>query len=615
MGDIVLGTYTDASVPGIQIICDDPGLQMHTKRGYFRRFLADAAGISVDAFSDTPLSQVAGVDIRTFGRHCMIAGKTGSGKTRSGRVVLGAHTVQGASMVRLEIKYEEIMADVAVAQQAGLHHDQVIIASPRVTSIPGWNPFLCGLPLAQTAHDIADVFIGTTYPRMINICNHLLILIGAFPQTASFVEAIKALQDIEVLALLVARPVPESLTFADRLAYQEAVTFFTDHFINGKWSAKEQATATAPILTRLAEILRSEFLLGLLCAEKNTIDLASLWHSQTLVFFHLDTSVLGMTGARILAGLVASMLFRVTMRSQPNVVVLFVVDEAMSAEAFLGSILVQMFAIARSQGLRVLISFQFLKQLSTLLLAAALSQSAVRIFFALDHDDSRLIASSIAGSTHDFITSITVTAPAKSGKQQPVACLYHSITDPSGTPLKLTRSAWKQLQIDQVFSGNCLDALYAVAHRHGIARLYVTDPETGRAVEVRRYARGLVEPGIALMGPAPLQLVIRFPKPHISVQTATEADRTRRWMRILMTLPMQHAVVCVGGEEPRIVRFNDVPDTPDTPQFHAYVAAVDRATGSPPDYVAQMYRRRCQRLRACKPQPQKREDTFHDSLF
>jgi hypothetical protein len=75
-------------------------------------------------------------------------------------------------------------------------------------------------------------------------------------------------------------------------------------------------------------------------------------------------------------------------------------------------------------------------------------------------------------------------------------------------------------------------------------RAYVRSPATGEVYEFSGYVRGLTAQEFSFVGPAPLRLVVKFPRPTVRiVEKRTESERQMAITKTLMELPVQQAIV------------------------------------------------------------------------
>jgi len=588
-----IGHYLLNEEEDLRVVCDDRELSRHVNRPWFRAYAEDRLGRVLsgdDASEPTGSAQVSESELA---RHACVCGSSGSGKTRLALRMLSEQLRAGCSVVMLDPKAQTVQHLLQLAQAAGVRPSSVTVLQPDALGIgaPGWNPLAGtgGVPPEQAAADIVSVLArsapGSWGPRLQDLLTNALIVIAA--HRLSLFELARFLQRDDYREGLL-RLAPEDGMLADPEAYAEAVHFFAYEF--SRWSSGERAGAVAPVVNKFRELLRSPFLRAVLCARHATFDLADLWRRQSVVAVHLDAAGLGDEGARLLGGLLAHQLYQTALRASGPVPVVLCLDEMGVAEGFIGDAAARILAMARSQNLRLLVACQHLAQLSDGLRAALFANTAIRAFFRLGYDDARLVAAWLAAGTGERVDIIRADAPAQNrgngGRER--ASVAHEVCDGYGSPMALSEAAWT------AFAGFCrgatgdrkLAALGHLAAVSGIKRLYVMAPDTGQAVELSRYVRGVGDGDYAFTGPAPVGLVISFPRPRLSVTVRrSEAERGQRWLRTLMELPVRHAVLRSATGLPGIVEVADVPDTEPSPELTEFLAKSGRS-GQPATEVA-----------------------------
>jgi len=496
---ITLGTYLDRGThgrdgrgdnAGLRVLCDAPELRRHVDQPWFRAHLAEQLGLPLDAVavqpgpnaghSDTSAHSsrktAATVTHDLLGRHTCLVGATGSGKTRLALHLLAEQIQAGCSVVLLDPKAETLLHLLALAKKAGIAPQQVTLLAPQpqeswqssggeasgsllgglIGVVPGWNPLdprASGIAPAQAAADFVSVLSQSTAswgPRLQDILTNALIVIGT--HGLSLFELARFLQRDDYRDNLLATA-PATLPFSGRVAYGEAHAFFTDEF--GAWSRTERASAVAPVMNKVRELLRSAFLRSLLCARRNTLDLASLWQHQRLVLVHLDRTSLGDEGARLLGGLLTHHLYRTALRVEGPVPVVLSLDEMGVSEQFVGKAAGEILAVARSRNLRLLVACQHLAQLSDELRTALLANTAVRVFFRLGHADAKVVASSLAAGVGERVTTVSADVAKRDTKTglPYLTSASHVLLNASGEALRVSVAAWHELRRLALFSG------------------------------------------------------------------------------------------------------------------------------------------------------------------
>jgi hypothetical protein len=417
-------------------------------------------------------------------------------------------------------------------------------------------------------------------PRLQNLLTSLCIVIGAHNDLSLF-EVIRALTRDDYLKRLLELPAAPS----DPFTYSEAVDFLREEYL--KWSALARIEAAAAISNKLRELLRVPVLRNLLCARRNTLALPHLWQQQTVVLVHLDPATLGDLGAQLLAGLLSSGLFRTALRgTHGDSSVLLAIDEVGLIERFIGPVLVDVLMVARSLNLRLLLATQHLAGLSDELRTAILGNAGLITTFRVSHADAKLFAASLAAGTPTRITRASLKSDA--GRTARRALWRHPLRDANGQILRLGAALWQQLRAHDLFGTGALGALQQLAAAHGISRLYLTDPVTETPVALTQYVSGLAAEDYWIDGPAPLELVVTFPRPLLDgVERYSEADALRQWTGVLEGLPVQHTVVRIGGQTAGIVKIANVSTPVQDAADAAYREAVLLANGQSPQGVAE----------------------------
>ena len=612
-GSVEIGRYAPspgADAEGVRFLCDAPELERHIEKPWFRAYAAERLDVSLPAFSGTEAAAspcgAARVSTDLLARHTCVIGATGSGKTRLALHLLAEQLRAGCSAVILDPKIETLRHLLSLAYSLGIAPEQVTVLSPHLSGAgaPGWNPLdtkASGLTPAQAAADVVSVLEKSTSswgPRMGDLLTNALIVIAS--HGLSLFELARFLQRDDYREGLLRMPLPAQPakpgTVLGDVAFEEARDFFLSEF--AAWSKSERAAAVAPVLNKFRELLRTPFLRSLLCARRTTLHLGSLWHKPGLVLVHLDSAALGDEGVRLLGGLLAHQLLRTAMRSDGPVPVVLALDEMGVSEEFVGGAATQILAIARSRGLRLLVACQHLAQLSEGLRTSLLANTSVRAFFRLGFEDARLVAASLAAGTGERVSKIAVDIGKRDAEGVPDAWAesVHTIRDGRGEPICLSPAAVQAFwHLARKAEGSAQVAgLKRLACVSGIDRLYVHAADTKKPVELSRYVRGLLPGDYDLSGSGPVRLTIYFPRPRLSVLSReTEAERERKWIRVLGELPVRHAVLRLASGEARTVQVLPVMDPVPAAGFERFLSAAVAASGQSAREVeqAQAWRR------------------------
>uniref|UniRef100_UPI0037500E62 type IV secretory system conjugative DNA transfer family protein n=1 Tax=Armatimonas sp. TaxID=1872638 RepID=UPI0037500E62 len=353
-----------------RILCDDSELMQHLDRPWLRAYACEHLGLpmplqSKQAEHGAIVRPVAASE-EQLQRHSVVCGASGSGKTRLALHMLVEQIRAGASVVMLDPKKETLLHLLVMAREAGIKPEQVTLLVPGSSDevgVPGWNPLDYKAAGSRPSRIAAD-FISILHqnnpswgPRMEDVLSNALIILSS--HGLSLYELTRFLTHPDYRASILSTPIepPERKSFAEAHEY-----FTMGEFFN--WSTSEKASAIGPVMNKLRPFLRTDFLLSLLCAKRNTMDLASLWKEQRLILVHLDRVELGDTAAQLLGGLLAWGLYRTAMETEGPVPVCLAMDEMGVSEKFIGSAVCEILAIARSRNLRLLVACQHLAQLS-----------------------------------------------------------------------------------------------------------------------------------------------------------------------------------------------------------------------------------------------------------
>jgi Type IV secretion-system coupling protein DNA-binding domain len=594
------------SVP-LQLVTDDPLLRPYLKTAWLRGFVEERLGISIkpetksekaEAKSDNTTSPklLEGetklhLPDASLARHIALFGSSGSGKSRLAFHLLQKQLEAGYSAVALDPKPDTIEHLLALAKAAGLRPEQITLLVPTdPENVVGWNPLdyvAFGLPVAQVVGAFVSIIeqgASSWGPRLREVLVNALTVISA--RRLSLFEVVQFLRREEYRVGLLeemCRDGYRAYSFEDGIAIRESVEYFQRDFTS--WSKGERVAATGPVLNKLSELLRLPFLRAMLCAKESTLDLADCWQEQRFLIVHLDRTVLGDEGVRLLGGLICWQLYQTAMRVEGPVPVILSLDEMGVGVQFIGKAVYEILAIARSRKLRLLLACQFLDQLGDDLRTALISTTGVRVFFRLGYPDAKLVASSLGAGTGESIQKVSLEA----GRVDTVAQIPHRIVDEWGRPVALTAVAWevwKQFVGSSPVADAPVQILLKLAGVSGTSRLYViaqgekyTEKEAIKsrkeAVEIRQFLTGIrpymlpdplakekEEPSIGywIQGPAPLFLMIRFPRPRLQVMVKqTESERSQHWLRMLQDLPVQQAVFQMA-EVSCTAKVLDVPD-------------------------------------------------------
>ena len=212
---------------------------------------------------------------------------------------------------------------------------------------------------------------------------------------------------------------------------------------------------------------------------------------------------------------------------------------------------------ARQQGLHLLAAGQHLEQISDELRKLLLSSCALRVFFRLGPDDALRAGKWLAtgGGSQPLRVALGV---EKNGAYE---AWRHDILDPWGQPVRLNAGDWETFQSVQATCWESMSeehrrvpALRLLLERQGVTRLYVRAADTNAVCELGAYVMGMPANAFGIQGPSPLALLVRFPRPKVSIMgTRSEAERAGLIAQALMQMPPQEAVVITDtGEKAQV---------------------------------------------------------------
>jgi hypothetical protein len=595
--DIFLGSLLPepgggASTAGPTVFYDSPLLRPHRGRPWLEAHLwerhrippagggpngagANAASRRALPGSSSGASSGAYIAADTFRYHGLLSGSTGGGKTRLALHLLTEQLRRGCSLLAIDPKEETLGHLAHCARAAGLADDQVSVLLPghKGVGCPGWNPldfrasgtYGTGVAAYEAVAEFVKLIEASSPSwgaRMADLLKNAARL--AAYHGLSLQEMVAILRSDEYReGLLRSDPPPENISgHGDRIAYEETRGYFAGEFAS--WSAARRAEAVDPVLNKVRTLLDIPFLRALLCAPDSTLDLPSLWRGprQRVVLVHLDFRALGGDGATLLAGLLSYSLFQTAMRvgtGAPRPVILYL-DELGIQERFVGTAIRDILAMARSFNLRLLVACQHLGQLSPELKQALLTV-AFRAFFRLGPEDAKAATaflSSLAPDTGSEVSRLTLDVQKGGGKLDPPVMekRVHRVQGLHGEPVHVPPLLWEEFERFRSLPGGPerqVAAFRMLLSR--VPRVYVSSPIDGQPFEIGEYLRGVPGEDISFSGPDPLRLIVRFPRPKVTVlERVTEADREKGWAAALMSLKEREAAVVTPQAGARLVK-------------------------------------------------------------
>lgn len=570
--------FAQSGLSPAQLFFDAPELVPHRGKPWLYSHLKKRHGLDVDARPPEPAGVPFDISHALLGRHAVLCGASGSGKTRLALHLLREHLRAGGSAVVVDFKAETIQQALAVAGEAGLEPAQITLVWPQEAQqgVAGWNPL--GGEASDVRHavrqfvDLVRASADVAGSRMWDVLTNAATVIAG--QGLSLLELLRFLQSPEYRAGVLA----QALGTPAAQQFEEAHRYFEWEF--AALSRNEQASYTAPVLNKIRALVDIPYLKALLCANADTLDLPGLWQRPRLLAVHLDEYALGQDGVRLLSGLLAHSLFQTARRSPGSLPVCLCLDEMGMQERFLGGAICDILAMARSYNLRLLAACQHLGQLSDALRAALLASTALRVFFRLSPDDARWVAASLATGLGSQPARVSLSLAAHSASVLPeMEAVGHAIVDHEDRPLCVSPVAWNEFsrvqaatQASEREEPRRLIALDVLMRLSFIPRLYVRVPGQTQTQEIAAYLAGLPANAYHFTGPAPLRLVIRFPRPRVTVlDRKSEEERTRDLARVLMDLPVQEAVARTDTGTMAHLRIVSVPFPTYLPDAYDYL--------------------------------------------
>lgn len=556
---ITLGTYVGDGAPPAKVFCDDPQLRPHVGTPWLQQYVHERHGVSLRGQSgpasgsalSVPASFLAPDPLRPA-RHGVFVGKNGSGKSRFLTYLLREQLRLGCSAVVLDVKEETLRQALFCALEAGVSPESITVIRPAdpYAGVPGWNPFAAeDADIPQAVRQFVSVVksVADSWgPRLQDVLTNAATVIAS--QGLSLLELLEFLKPpgiYRVGLLSQSRGGPAWRRF------REEYDYFDREF--AAYSKGEQSSAVGPVLNKLRSFVSTPYLRSLFCAASDTLDLPSLWQRQRVILVHLDAEgALGPDGTRLLAGMFAYRLYQTAMRQSGPVPVALSLDEMSKQQRYLGGALLDILAVARSQNLRLLAGCQFLGQMSDDLVTSLLTNPTIKAFFAMGPEDARIVARTATTGTGSVPQRIFVEA------DRGTHAYAYPVTDAAGKAVGVPdRAEWDGLR----FAGDKMREIRVLGIRSGKPLLYAGGQE------VTRFLRGLPPGCWSFAGPAPLQVVVTFPRPKVRVEWASQSEAADRMFQTLLNLPVQHALMQVDTAGMGLARVADMPFPPALPRL------------------------------------------------
>lgn len=363
--------------------------------------------------------QPAAVSSWALDRHAFIAGASGSGKTRLAIHLLKEQMRAGCSVLALDPKPESVRDLLSAAIAAGVPPEDIVVLTPGDSNapVPGWNPFLVdGESPEQSAASVKEFLQGltSTWGVLMDEVLRNALLICAYHRLSLY-ECVALITNDPYRRALLSEPPPNASS-----AYSQAVDFFQQDF--DSWGSSQRDTSVRSVKTRVNDLLGKPFLAALLCARRNTLNLADLWQKRRVVIVNLDKRSLSEDGMRIVGGLLAHQTYRTAlgMQGRGKVPVVLALDEMGAQERFLGEELAELISFSRSLGLRLMVTSQNLSRISPTLLESLLGNAKLLAFFQMSEKDAKAVAGTFAAGSREVIARpvLTVRLACSEGRRE-----------------------------------------------------------------------------------------------------------------------------------------------------------------------------------------------------
>lgn len=319
-------------------------------------------------------------------KHLHIVGATGSGKSTLALHLIAEAMAANRSVIVIEPK--DLIEDVLARVPAHRIDDVVIIDPATDGPVIGFNPLAQpGVPGELLVDQVLSVFKGlfgeAIGPRTQDILTAGLLTLVAQPISsgARSLVALPMLFTDRAFRASLLKQVRDPLGLAPFWAWWDSL------------GPNEQAAVLAAPMNKLRAFLVRGPLRRTVGQAEPRFDLREVFTKRRIVLFSLRRGVLGPETANLLGSLALSMVWQATLgraTTDPNLrhPVLLVADEFQDfthlSQDF-GEVLVQ----ARSLGLGLVLSHQFLAQISDRTLrTAVLSNARSRVVFTVGHDDA-----------------------------------------------------------------------------------------------------------------------------------------------------------------------------------------------------------------------------------
>jgi hypothetical protein len=322
-------------------------------------------------------------------RHSWVVAPTGAGKSWLLANCILHDARAGRGLIAVDVK-GDLVADV-LARLPESEVNRVVVVDPSKRDLPiGLNVLAAGgadreLVVDNVLHSFREIWSSSWGPRTDYVLRNALLTLT----TARAVDG-SAFTICEIVPLLTNRPFRVDLLARSRLS--EGLRTFWQRY--DALSDAEQAQVIGPTLNKV-DAFTSRSAIRLMLGQSSGIDLASIFHSRTIILVSLAKGQLGAETANLLGALTVSALWhatlgRVALPATRRPATFAYLDEAQDIVR-LPVEMADMLAQARGLGLGITLANQYVSQLPEAVRRAVLGTVRTQIAFQLDHDDARLL--------------------------------------------------------------------------------------------------------------------------------------------------------------------------------------------------------------------------------
>jgi hypothetical protein len=340
-------------------------------------------------------------------RHSWVIGPTGTGKSTLLANLITADMQAGRGLAVVDPKGGDLIAEV-LSRVPEERHDDVILIDPSRTERPvginvlgaGQGEHAAELAVDHVVHLMHSLWSSSWGPRTSDLLrNALLTLTHARAADGS------AFTLVELPELLLNNGFRRFVTRQARVP--EAVRPFWSAF--AAMGDGERAAVIAPSLNKLRS-LTTRTALRLMLGQSRGVRLDEVFTKRRILLVALPSGIIGretaaLAGSLVMAGLWQATLARTavpTERRQPAMLYLDEFQETMRLPLDVADMLAQ----ARGLGVGLVLSHQYLRQLTDEVRAAVLGTVRTQIAFQVEHDDARELAKRFAPLTETELAGL-----------------------------------------------------------------------------------------------------------------------------------------------------------------------------------------------------------------